>query len=217
MDALLRRLARDHWVRLHGTPRVTVLVGSATLWKRWSELAGLPTTLLEGAFREAIALVTADPARDVAVVTSRKELDRWRTTAPDRERAMVDEGLLVVDAPAPNPDARSAAEAALFDALEATPAPAGKFELNGRLSVRFGPDACEVDLLARANNIAIEIDGVHHFGDLERYRRDRRKDVLLQSRGLFVIRLLAEDVMRDPRIGVAVVCQALASKHDAAR
>jgi very-short-patch-repair endonuclease len=215
-DALLRRLARDHWVRLHGTPRVTVIVGSPVLWQRWSELAGLDTTLA-GTFRDAIALAVAEPTRDVAVATTRKELERWRSTAPDRERAMVDEGLLVVEAPAYNPDARSAAEAALFDALEATPATAGKFELNGRLSVRFGPDACEVDLLARTDGIAIEIDGVHHFGDLERYRRDRRKDVLLQSRGLFVIRLLAEDVMRDPRIGVAVVCQALAAKHDATR
>ena len=215
MQGLLRRLARDHWVRLHGTPRVTVIVGPATIWQRWSELAGLDTSLLD--FREAIALAVAEPTRDVAVVTTRKELDRWRATAPDRERALVDEGLLVVEPPAPNPDARSAAEAALYDALEATPATAGKFELNGRLSVRFGPDACEVDLLARADNIAIEIDGIHHFGDLERYRRDRRKDVLLQSRGLFVIRLLAEDVMRDPRIGVAVVCQALAAKHDATR
>ena len=110
-------------------------------------------------------------------------------------------------------DARSAAEATLFEALEATAATAGRFALNESLSVRFGGVAAEVDLLSRGDGIAIEIDGVHHFADLEAYRRDRKKDLLLQSQGLFVVRVLAEDVMRDVRGAVNAVSQALAYRR----
>lgn len=110
-------------------------------------------------------------------------------------------------------NARSAAEAALLEALEATPATAGRFELNRYLSVRFGPNALEVDLLGRRDRIAIEIDGYYHFGDLEAYRRDRRKDLLLQTQGFMVIRVLAEDVMRDARPAVNAICQALAARR----
>ncbi|HEX4419300.1 MAG TPA: DUF559 domain-containing protein [Kofleriaceae bacterium] len=109
-----------------------------------------------------------------------------------------------------NLDARSAAEATLYEALEATPATTGRFQLNESLSVRFGPQAAEIDLLSRGDRIAIEIDGVHHFADPDCYRRDRRKDLLLQTHGFVVVRLLAEDVMRDVRSAVNAVCQALA-------
>ena len=42
--------------------------------------------------------------------------------------------------------------------------------------------------------VAIEIDGGQHLGDTEAYRRDRRKDALLQRHGFLVLRFLAEDV-----------------------
>lgn len=103
----------------------------------------------------------------------------------------------------------------MFEALEATAATAGRFQLNERLAVRFGPTAAEVDLLSRGDRVAIEIDGIHHFADPECYRRDRRKDLLLQTQGLLVVRVLAEDVMRDPRAAVNVVCQALAYRAGA--
>ena len=52
----------------------------------------------------------------------------------------------------------------------------------------------EVDL-ARANaRLAIELDGPQHLADPDAYRRDRRKDALLQENGYFVLRFLAEDV-----------------------
>lgn len=51
----------------------------------------------------------------------------------------------------------------------------------------------EVDLLAADERIAIEIDGGQHLGDAEAYRRDRRKDLLLQENGYLVLRFLAED------------------------
>lgn len=241
-SSLLRRLARDQWVRLHGTPRITVLAGSAqarVLWQRWLEVSATSGRLfdgaLDGAVRDASALAVSSPITPVAVLTTRAAFARWRTGRSDRLAAMADEGLLVIDevldqvidkppgAPANalrtsappelELDARSAAEAALFEALQATPATTGRFELNGYLAVRFGPNAAEIDLLSRGDQIAIEIDGYHHFGDLECYRRDRRKDVMMQTQGLFVIRVLAEDVLRDPRDAVNVVCQALAARH----
>ena len=223
-DAVLRKLARDHWVRLHGTPRVTVLVGGARgreIWDQWLALSSTTGTLLQGAFeeqmREAVARALVEPAHPIAVLVTTEEAARWRAGRRDRLAALVDEGwIAIADEPAASParpaslDARSAAEAVLFEALEATPATAGRFALNESLSVRFGPVAAEIDLLSRGDRIAIEIDGVHHFADPECYRRDRRKDLLLQTHGFVVVRLLAEDVMRDVRPAVNAVCQALA-------
>ena len=80
--------------------------------------------------------------------------------------------------------------------------------------MRFGPRAAEIDLLSRGDRIAVEIDGVHHFADPDCYRRDRRKDLLLQTQGFVVVRLLAEDVMRDVRTSVNAVCQALAYRSE---
>ncbi|WP_205744423.1 DUF559 domain-containing protein [Dyella sp. M7H15-1] len=52
----------------------------------------------------------------------------------------------------------------------------------------------EVDLLCADAKLAIELDGAQHLGDADAYRRDRRKDQLLQENGYFVLRFLAEDV-----------------------
>jgi very-short-patch-repair endonuclease len=228
-ETILRRLARDQWVRFHGTPRVTVLAGEGTArryWAEWARLAGGDAALLDGdagfgaVFTEAVTRASSDPKRAIAVIVHPDAVRRWQAGAPDRLRALAAEGLLEIpekagnDAVPMNIDARSAAEAALFEALEATPATAGRFELNGRLAVRFGNAAAEVDLLSRRDAIAIEIDGYHHFTDADRYRRDREKDFLLQTQGLFVIRLLAEDVMREPRAAVTSVCRALAHRRD---
>jgi very-short-patch-repair endonuclease len=245
LDSVLRRLARDQWVRLHGTPRVTVLVGGERgreIWQRWLALSGAAGTLfadepagaggaaIDEQIRAAVARAVAEPAHPVAVLATEGAATRWRAGRRDRLAAMVDEGWTAVPEPAPEPvgparggaardggaatgaafDARSLAEATLFEALEATPATAGRFRLNQSLSVRFGPTAAEVDLLSRGDGIAIEIDGVHHFADPDCYRRDRRKDLLLQTHGLLVVRLLADDVVRDVRAAVTVVSQALA-------
>jgi very-short-patch-repair endonuclease len=300
LHPVLRRLARDQWVRLHGTPRVTVLVGGARgreIWSQWLALSGMVGTLLEpiaggtdglagpessdrgdpvdAQIRAAVARAVAEPTHPIAVLVSADAAQRWRAGRRDRLAAMVDEGwLTVLEAAAAAPhagprtgggshapevldggdsgdargaydgavdgrsggdaahdtdgapgtaapgtaapdrgfhlDARSLAEATLFEALEATPATAGRFRLNESLAVRFGPVAAEVDLLSRGDRIAIEIDGVHHFADPACYRRDRRKDLLLQTHGFVVVRLLAEDVVRDVRAAVTAVSQALA-------
>ncbi len=228
----MRRLARDQWVRLHGTPRVTVLVGAHAreVYLAWLALGETTATLIDGdgddldrCIREACAQASIRPSDTIAVCTTRRELVAWRTGRTDRLAAMIDEGVVELSEPAvAEPrvhslplDARSAAEAAMFEALEATPATAGRFQLNAYLSVRFGSVACEVDLLSREDRLAIEIDGVHHFADPSCYRRDRRKDLLLQTQGLIVLRVLAEDVLADPRDAVAAVCQVLAHRRGA--
>jgi very-short-patch-repair endonuclease len=52
----------------------------------------------------------------------------------------------------------------------------------------------KVDLLCVEARTTIELDGTQHLGDAEAYRRDRRKDALLQQHGYFVLRFLAEDI-----------------------
>jgi very-short-patch-repair endonuclease len=54
-----------------------------------------------------------------------------------------------------------------------------------------------VDLYCAASRVAIELDGSQHLANPDAYRRDRRKDRLLQEHGHFVLRFLAEDVGQD--------------------
>lgn len=91
--------------------------------------------------------------------------------------------------------ARSATESFLFRRLETLPQTAGRFQLNTELDIPFdGWGRMEVDLLCAEAQLAIELDGAQHLGDAEAYRRDRRKDALLQENGYTVLRFLAEDV-----------------------
>lgn len=91
--------------------------------------------------------------------------------------------------------ARSAAERFLADLLDDLPETRGLFALNAPLEFCFGPKRAEVDLLAAGLRLAVEIDGFYHFRDPDGYRRDRRKDALLQRQGYLVLRFLAEDVV----------------------
>ena len=52
----------------------------------------------------------------------------------------------------------------------------------------------EVDLLCANARLVVELDGSQHLENADAYRRDRRKDLLLQENGYFVLRFLAEDV-----------------------
>jgi len=111
--------------------------------------------------------------------------------------------LFVHAAREPLPDAagagqaRSASEAFLFRRLESLAGTAGRFQLNRTLPIPFDMHGqMEVDLLDEESRLAIELDGAQHLADAEAYRRDRRKDVLLQENGYFVLRFLAEDIAR---------------------
>ena len=55
----------------------------------------------------------------------------------------------------------------------------------------------EVDFLDRDVRIVLEVDGAQHLSDADAYRRDRRKDRLLQQHGYLILRFLAEDVAKD--------------------
>ncbi len=91
--------------------------------------------------------------------------------------------------------ARSASEAFLFRRLQTLPETRDRFRLNVELSIPFNSRGqMEVDFLCVDTSMVIELDGPQHLADAEAYRRDRRKDALLQQHGYFVLRFLAEDV-----------------------
>ena len=91
--------------------------------------------------------------------------------------------------------ARSATEAFLYRRLETLPQTVGRFHLNALLSIPFDISSqMEVDLLCADARLAVELDGAQHLADANAYRRDRRKDALLQQNGYMVLRFLSEDV-----------------------
>ena len=91
--------------------------------------------------------------------------------------------------------ARSASEAFLFRRLETLHETIGRFRLNTQLPIPFDDRGrMEADFFCAEANLVIELDGPQHLADVEAYRRDRRKDALLQQHGYFVLRFLAEDI-----------------------
>jgi superfamily II DNA or RNA helicase/very-short-patch-repair endonuclease len=109
--------------------------------------------------------------------------------------------------------ARSASEAFIYRRFETHPQLAGRFRLNARLTIPFDDRGeMEVDLLCEAAKVVIEIDGLQHLGDVEAYRRDRRKDALLQAQGYFVLRFLADDLGKQLDTVLDTVLRTLASR-----
>jgi very-short-patch-repair endonuclease len=91
--------------------------------------------------------------------------------------------------------ARSASEAFLYRRLETMRETRGRFDLNATLPIAFdAAGKMEVDLLCADARLVIEVDGGLHLADPGAYRRDRRKDQLLQENGYLVLRFLAEDL-----------------------
>ena len=152
----------------------------------------------------------------------------WKSQYAASVRRLVRDGVdsslanLFVDVaviPAPNAEganrARSASEAFLYRRLETLAATNGKFRLNAELLIPFdGWGRMEVDLLCAPSRIAIELDGGQHLGDADAYRRDRRKDALLQENGYLILRFLAEDVGKHLDRVLDAIVQAL-SHQDA--
>jgi len=90
--------------------------------------------------------------------------------------------------------ARSASEAFMYRRLETLPETNGRFRLNVSLPIAFDNwSQMEVDLLCAEAKLVVELDGPQHLGDVDAYRRDRRKDALLQRNGYYVLRFLTED------------------------
>jgi superfamily II DNA or RNA helicase/very-short-patch-repair endonuclease len=110
--------------------------------------------------------------------------------------------------------ARSATEAFLYRRLETLPPTMGRFRLNAELPMPFDNwGRMEVDLLCADTRIAIELDGAQHLESVDAYRRDRRKDQLLQQNGHFVLRFLAEDVGKNLDIVLDTIQRALFTRQ----
>jgi very-short-patch-repair endonuclease len=113
--------------------------------------------------------------------------------------------------------ARSATEAFLYHRLETLPQTRGRFRLNAVLPIAFdGFGQLEVDLLCddgAQTRIAVELDGDQHLADPLAYRRDRRKDLLLQENGYLVLRFLAQDVGKDLDRVLDTLLRALARRR----
>jgi very-short-patch-repair endonuclease len=71
----------------------------------------------------------------------------------------------------------------------------------------------EVDLLCGDARVAVELDGAQHLADPAAYRRDRRKDRLLQENGYLVLRFLAEDVSKDLDSVLDAIFRALVNRR----
>lgn len=109
--------------------------------------------------------------------------------------------------------ARSASEAFLFMRLESLPATKGRFRLNAPLPIPFDQQgSMEVDFLDPDAKLVIELDGPQHLADEDAWRRDRRKDVLLQQHGYLILRFLASDIGRHLDAVLDAIFAALASR-----
>jgi superfamily II DNA or RNA helicase/very-short-patch-repair endonuclease len=110
--------------------------------------------------------------------------------------------------------ARSASEAFLYRRLETLPETKGRFQLNVCVPIPFdGQSQMEIDFVNELLRIAVELDGSQHLSDAEAYRRDRRKDRLLQQNGYLVLRFLAEDVGKDLDGVLDSILQSLAGRE----
>src|SRR3954469_10170057 len=109
--------------------------------------------------------------------------------------------------------ARSATEAFLHRRLDTLTETKGRFRLNVALPIPFdGFGTLEVDLLCADARVAVELDGGQHLADPVAYRRDRRKDQLLQEAGYFVLRFLAEDVGKELEMVLDTILRALSRR-----
>src|SRR3989442_207032 len=115
--------------------------------------------------------------------------------------------------------ARSATEAFLYRRLDTLAGTTGRFRLNVALPIPFdGFGTLEVDLLCADARVAIELDGGQHLADPIAYRRDGRKDQLLQENGYFVLRFLAEDGGKELDAVLDAIVRVLARRrHPATR
>ena len=112
--------------------------------------------------------------------------------------------------------ARSASEAFVFRRLETLPETRGRYRLNAALPIPFdGQSRLEVDLLCADARVAIELDGAQHLADPVAYRRDRRKDQLLQENDYVILRFLAEDVGKELDLVLDTILRTLSRRTPA--
>ena len=113
--------------------------------------------------------------------------------------------------------ARSASEAFLYRRLRSLAETRDLFRLNVSLPIAFdGWSSLEVDFYSARLRLALEVDGDQHLGDRDAWRRDRRKDALLQENGCMVLRFLAEDFGLDLDRVLDAILRAVAFRRRAA-
>jgi superfamily II DNA or RNA helicase/very-short-patch-repair endonuclease len=111
--------------------------------------------------------------------------------------------------------ARSASEAFLYRRLETLAETRGRFQVNADLPIAFdGWGRMEIDLLCADSRVVVEIDGAQHLADPVAYRRDRRKDQLLQENGYLVLRYLAEDLAKELDSVLDGILRSLSSRRE---
>jgi very-short-patch-repair endonuclease len=112
--------------------------------------------------------------------------------------------------------ARSATERFLFRRLQTLPETKNRFRLNADLPIAFDSlGRLEVDLLCADARLAVELDGAQHLADPIAYRRDRRKDQVLQENGYLVLRFLAEDVGKELDLVLDSILRAISHRAPA--
>jgi very-short-patch-repair endonuclease len=65
--------------------------------------------------------------------------------------------------------------------------------------------------------VAVELDGAQHLADAAAYRRDRRKDLVLQENGYLVLRSLAEDVAKELGLVLDAILRAASRRSPVGR
>jgi len=86
--------------------------------------------------------------------------------------------------------------------------------VNADLPIAFdGWGRMEIDLLCADSRVVVEIDGAQHLADPVAYRRDRRKDQLLQENGYLVLRYLAEDLAKELNSVLDGILRSLSSRR----
>lgn len=104
----------------------------------------------------------------------------------------------------------------MYRRLETLPGTRGRFQVNADVPIAFdGWGRMEIDLLCPDSRLVIEIDGPQHLADPVAYRRDRRKDQLLQENGYLVLRYLAEDLAKDLNSVLDGILRSLSSRRNA--
>ena len=151
----------------------------------------------------------------------------WKHDYSASVRRLVRDGVdvplaeLFVQAARPTPSdvdganrARSSSEAFLYRRLQTLAETKNRFQMNVTLPIAFdGLGGLEVDLLCADSRLAVEIDGAQHLADPTAYRRDRRKDQLLQENGYLVLRFLADDVGKELDMVLDAIQRALSNRR----
>lgn len=165
-DVRWRTLLREGFVKTEGVRRETILARLDTAGLGAHDFSTSLDVIVTGGTSPAVV----DEFVEAACALNESE--------PDEDRA------------------RSSAERFLFGMLESLPQTVGVFQQNRKLEFKHGSMDAEADLLAAEHKLVVEIDGsYYHLGSKEAYRRDRKKDWLLQQHGYRVLRFLAEDVV----------------------